>query len=68
MQPSPIMEQESQGVSYAKRQRWSGLWNGVVIGMGLAWILFGQLIGVLPLGLGIIMEIMQRRVRRNMGQ
>ena len=44
-----------------KRQRWSGLWNGVVIGMGLGWLLWGSLIGILPLALGIGMEWMQRK-------
>ena len=46
---------------FLKRQRWSGLWNGVVIGMGLGWLLWGSFIGMLPLALGIGMEWMQRK-------
>ena len=58
MDPPLPSEQESFLI---KRQRWSGLWNGVVIGMGLGWLLQYQLIGILPLVLGIVMEVIQRR-------
>ena len=50
-----------QEITLLKRQRWSGMWNGVVIGMGLGWIMLGVFIGILPLALGIVMEIMTRR-------
>ena len=50
-----------QETSLIKRQRWSGLWNGVVIGMGFGWILFGQYIGIIPLAVGIGVEVMQRK-------
>ncbi|MFH1560381.1 MAG: hypothetical protein ABID84_03100 [Chloroflexota bacterium] len=55
------MEEQRPESNFIKRQRWSGLWNGVVIGMGLSWLLLGQYIGVLPLALGIVMEVMQRK-------
>ena len=61
------MEEQRPGSSSIKRQRWSGLWNGVVIGMGLSWILLGQWIGIFPLVLGIIMEVIQRK-RLNTGE
>ncbi len=54
-------EEQRPGIGFTKRHRWSGLWNGVVIGMGLSWIIAGQTLGVFPLILGIIMEVMQRR-------
>ena len=55
------MEEQRPEGNFIKRQRWSGLWNGVVIGMGLGWLLWGSLIGILPLALGIGMEWMQRK-------
>ena len=54
-------EEEMQEINYLKRHRWSGLWNGVVIGMGVAWLLLGQPIGLLPVGLGIGLEWTQRK-------
>jgi len=50
-----------QEIDYVKRHRWSGLWNGVVIGMGLAWLLLGAYIGLLPLAMGIGLEWTQRK-------
>ena len=50
-----------QEINYVKRHRWSGLWNGVVIDMGMAWLLLGAPIGLLPLGLGIGLEWRQRK-------
>ena len=55
------MEEQRPNSSFIKRQRWAGLWNGVVIGMGLSWILLQQWIGIFPLVLGIFMEVMQRK-------
>ena len=55
------MEEQRPNSSFIKRQRWAGLWNGVVIGMGLSWILLQQWIGIFPLALGIFMEVMQRK-------
>lgn len=55
------MEEQRQNSSFLKRQRWSGLWNGVVIGMGLSWLLSGGFIGILPLAVGVVMEILQRK-------
>ena len=50
-----------QELNCVKRHRWSGLWNGVVIGMGVAWLLLGAPIGLLPMGLGIGLEWSQRK-------
>ena len=55
------MEEQRPNSSSMKRQRWSGLWNGVVIGMGLSWLLLQQWIGIFPLVLGIFMEVIQRK-------
>ena len=49
-----------------KQHRWSGFWNGVVIGMGLGWIFGGDssmafAMGCFPVVLGICMEIIQQR-------
>jgi hypothetical protein len=55
------MEEQRPDISFIKRQRWSGLWNGVVIGMGLGWILWGSLIGIFPLALGIGIEWRQHK-------
>jgi len=55
------MEEHRPNSGLIKRQRWSGLWNGVVIGMGLSWLLLQQWIGIFPLLLGIFMEVMQRK-------
>ena len=63
------MEEQRPDSSFMKRQRWSGLWNGVVIGMGLGWLLWGSVIGIFPLALGIGIEYMQRkRLSREQGQ
>ncbi|MBI2856520.1 MAG: hypothetical protein HYX93_06720 [Chloroflexi bacterium] len=56
-----------QEINLIKRQRWSGMWNGVVIGMGFGWLLRGEVIGIFPLALGIVMEIMQRKRLDRMG-
>ena len=50
-----------QEINYVKRHRWSGLWNGVVIGMGFGMLLAGGIIGILPLVLGVSLEWTQRR-------
>ena len=44
-----------------KRNRWSGLWMGCASGWGLAWLLWGIPLGLLPLFLGITMEVIARR-------
>jgi len=53
---------EIHEVNLVKSQRWGGLWNGVVIGMGLGWLLFMQIIGVIPLVLGLLIERRQLRI------
>ena len=55
------MEEQRPDSSFIKRQRWSGLWNGVVIGMGISWLLIPNLVGVIPLIIGIGLEYMQRK-------
>ena len=49
--------------SFITKQRWSALWNGVIIGMGFFTLLSPPLnpLGLLPLGLGIVLERMQRK-------
>ena len=56
------MKAEIHEVSLIRSQRWGGLWNGVVIGMGVGWLLFMLPIGVIPLVLGIVIERRQLRV------
>ena len=46
-------------INFVKRQRLSGLWNGVIIGMGVSYILAGLLLGILPLVMGIGLEYFQ---------
>lgn len=56
-----------QGITKTiKQHRWSGFWNGVVIGMGLGWIFGGGsnmavVMGLFPVVLGICMEVIQQR-------
>jgi hypothetical protein len=51
-----------QEINYVKRHRWSALWNGVVIGMGVfLLILVGHPIGLLPIALGIGLEWTHRK-------
>lgn len=53
-----------------KRHRWSALWNGVVIGMGVGTLMAlgaNGVLGILPLGLGIAMEVLQRKRLNNAG-
>lgn len=56
------MKVEIHELGLIKSQRWGGLWNGVVIGMGVGWLLFMQIMGVIPIVLGIIIERRQLRV------
>ena len=58
MRPPLPGEQE---LNFIKRHRWSGLWNGVVIGMGVGWLVLGGFIGIFPLILGIGLEWVQRK-------
>ena len=44
-----------------KNHRWSGLWNGVVIGMGVGYLLSGLILGALPIAMGLVIEILQRK-------
>ena len=47
--------------NFVKRQRLSGRWNGVIIGMGVSYLLAGLILGVLPLAMGIGLEYFQRK-------
>ena len=44
-----------------KNHRWSGLSNGVVIGMGVGYLLSGLILGALPIAMGLVIEILQRK-------
>ena len=44
-----------------KNHRWSGLWNGVVIGMGVGYLLSGLILGALPIAMGLVIEVLQRK-------
>jgi len=46
---------------FVRQHRLSALANGVLIGMGLFFILFGVLIGVVSMAAGIGLEVWQRR-------
>lgn len=48
-------------INFVKRQRLSGVWNGVIIGMGISYILAGLILGILPLVMGIGLEYFQRK-------
>ena len=43
-----------------KRHRWSALLNGVVIGFGIVSIMSGAFVGILPLAVGVGIEVWQR--------
>ena len=58
-------QQEVEGpereASRIKRHRWTAMWNGVVIGMGAFMIIGGFVLGIIPLIMGIGLEVMHRR-------
>ena len=48
--------------SLVARHRWSALWNGIIIGMGVTGFMSGLgLLSVIPLAMGIGLELMQRK-------
>lgn len=53
--------QSGQSMPNIQRQRWSALWNGIIIGLGLSSLMLGIIPGAVPLVLGIILEVYQRR-------
>jgi hypothetical protein len=60
------MEEQRPDISLIiKRHRMSSLWNGVIIGIGVGTLmsvgLEGGVLAILPLGLGIGVEVMQRK-------
>ena len=55
------MSDQKPSASMDKRQRMSGLMNGVVIGIGIGSIIESPLIAILLICLGIGTEVMQRR-------
>jgi hypothetical protein len=54
-----------QEIDIIKNHRWSGLWNGVVIGMGVGYLLSGILLGILPIVMGLGIEFLQRKRLNN---
>ena len=46
---------------FIKRQRWSAVMNGFLIGFGVSQFLFAIPFGIFPLAVGIGMEVWQRR-------
>ena len=55
------MSDQEPSASLDKRQRMSGLMNGVVIGIGIGSIMESPVIAILPICLGIGTEVIQRR-------
>ncbi|MDA0988929.1 MAG: hypothetical protein O2783_07400 [Chloroflexi bacterium] len=59
------MEEQKPDISFIKRQRMSAMWNGVIIGIGVGTFMSagpGALfLALIPLGLGIGVEWMQRK-------
>ena len=54
-----------QEIDIIKNHRWSGLWNGVVIGMGVGYLLSGLVLGILPIVMGLGIEFLQRKRLNN---
>ena len=42
-------------------QRWSAMWNGIIIGLGVGYIAFNPLFGVIFIALGGGLEYWQRK-------
>ncbi len=63
MEERKQIEGPSEGpeVGQIKRHRWTALWNGVVIGMGAFMIIGGFVLGIVPLIMGIGLEVMHRK-------
>ena len=60
------MSDQEPSASLDKRQRMSGLMNGVVIGIGIGSIMVSPVIAILLICLGIGTEVLQRmRLNRN---
>ena len=59
------MEEQGPDNSFIKRHRMSALWNGVIIGIGVGTLLSvgpgAGILAIIPLGLGIGVEWMQRK-------
>ena len=52
---------DSRGPWSIGRHRWTALWNGLIIGMGIIYIVIGNFLGVVLLAVGIGMEVWHRR-------
>jgi hypothetical protein len=53
---------------FVRRHRLSSLANGVLIGMGLTFVMLGGLIGIVSIAVGIMLEFWQRkRIPRSPG-
>lgn len=61
----PVEESEPEGpgpeVGQIKRHRWTAMWNGVVIGMGAFMLIGGFVLGIVPLIMGIGLEVLHRK-------
>ncbi len=58
---------ESRGRWTIARHRWTAVWNGIIIGMGIVYLLLGNFLGMVLLAVGIGMEYWQRRRAREQG-
>ena len=52
---------DSRGPWSIGRHRWTALWNGLIIGMGIIYIVIGNFLGVVLLAVGIGMAVWHRR-------
>ena len=59
---------DSRGPWTVGRHRWTALWNGLIIGMGIMYALIGNFPGIVLLALGIGMELWQRRRSKDQAQ
>ena len=60
-QREPEIDGAEREIGNIKRHRWTALWNGVVIGMGAFMIIGGFILGIIPLIMGIGLEVMHRK-------
>ena len=60
-QREPELDGPERETGNIKRHRWTALWNGVVIGMGAFMIIGGFILGIIPLIMGIGLEVMHRK-------
>ena len=61
MEERQIEEGPGPEVGHIKRHRWTAMWNGVVIGMGAFMLIGGLVLGIIPLIMGIGLEVLHRK-------